>query len=480
MKLRLLLVSLAIGILAGVAWRWWSRPTTAAPGAMPAITRDAAPLDRTNSGGVVISYADALEPIRHCVVSVYSTRILRSRGPGFPYNDPFFRQFFAPVPDQPTEQRVPGGMGSGVIISADGYILTNNHVVEGSDELSVALPDGRELPARLVGKDPKTDVAVVKIEASELPTATLADSDQLRVGDVVFAIGNPLGVGQTTTMGIVSATGRSNLRLLDQGYENFIQTDASINPGNSGGALVDARGRLVGINTAIISTSRGSIGLGFAIPVNLAASVMRGLIETGTVARGYLGITTQELDRELAEYFGVPDGRGVIISEVSPDSPAARAGLQHEDVVVAFNGRPISTREELRLAIVQSIPGTSVTVRVIRKQQPLDVPVVIDRLGEPVAGPGGDELFDGVRIAVLTDELRRDFQVPDSLTGVVVVEVAPGSRFVNELPVGTVIEQINRQELPDPAAARNALGRGRNIFVVSYGGMRRYLAILLN
>ena len=247
---------------------------------------DRAPIEHGKST-VVTSYADGLEAVRPAVVSVYSTKTVNAGGGrGFPFDDPMFRRFFGPGFDQ-QQERIQRGLGSGVIISADGYILTNNHVVEGADEVRVALNDGRELVAEVVGTDPRTDVAVLKVEASDLPHATLADSDALRVGDVVFAVGNPLGVGQTVTMGIVSATGRSNLQLLDGGYENFIQTDASINPGNSGGALVDALGRVVGINTAIISTSRGNIGIGFAIPVNLASNIMQSLIETGTVSRGF-------------------------------------------------------------------------------------------------------------------------------------------------------------------------------------------------
>ncbi len=478
MKLRLLVISLCIGLVAGGVWRWLrAADTPSAP--MPEINVDAKPIDRSNRP-VVTSYADALEPIRRCVVSVYSTRIVRSRGPGFPFNDPFFRQFFGPAPDHPSEQKVPGGMGSGVIITADGYILTNNHVVEGSDELSVALPDGRELAARLVGTDPKTDVAVVKIEAAKLPVATLADSDQLRVGDIVFAIGNPLGVGQTTTMGIVSAMGRSNLRLLEEGYENFIQTDASINPGNSGGALVDAQGRLVGINTAIISMSRGNIGLGFAIPVNLAATVMRGLIETGTVERGYLGVFTQELDPDLAEAFGIPSGKGVIISEVSPESPAARAGLRHGDVVTAFNGKPVATRDEMRLAIAQTAPGATIKLSLIREGTPQEVDVVLGKVDDGSEAPGGNELLEGVRVSALSSDVRRGYGIPDGVRGIIVVEVDPDSRFASVLPPGTVIEQINRQPLTDVASARAALGRGRNIFVITYRGVRRYLAIVLD
>ncbi|MFY7851451.1 MAG: S1C family serine protease, partial [Brevundimonas sp.] len=218
--------------------------------------------------------------------------------------NPLFRQYFGDLPERESRQE---GLGSGVIVSPDGYILTNNHVIEGADELKVTLADDRDFPARIVGTDPKTDVAVLKIEAEGLPVLTLADSDRVRVGDIAFAVGNPLGVGQTVTMGIVSAKGRSRLGLLERvsGYEDFIQTDAAINMGNSGGALIDARGRLIGVNSAIISPSRGNIGIGFAIPVNLARFIMNSLVETGAVARGYLGVTSDTLTAELAEQLGL-------------------------------------------------------------------------------------------------------------------------------------------------------------------------------
>ena len=280
---------------------------------------------------LVASYADVVAPVQKAVVSVYSAKIVRQKVSAFPFTNPYFHQLF---PDQERETREEG-LGSGVVVSPDGYILTNNHVVEGADELKVALADDREFKAKIIGADPKTDVAVIKIEAENLPTVTLADSDQLRVGDVVFAIGNPLDVGQTVTMGIVSATGRRNLGLLDNvaGYENFIQTDAAINMGNSGGALVDAKGRLVGINSAIISTSRGSIGIGFAVPVNLARSIMLSLIETGTVARGYLGVGVDPLTGDLAEAMSMKDTKGVVINNLTPDGPALKAGLKLGDVI---------------------------------------------------------------------------------------------------------------------------------------------------
>ena len=257
---------------------------------MPEIKRDSSPLNDGKSA-VILSYADVLEPVEKEVVSIDSTRTVHERVQA----NPLLRQFFGDIPDQDRESKE-SGLGSGVIVSSDGYILTNNHVVADADELTVEFADGRKFPAKVVGADPKTDIAVVKIDATGLPAVTFADSDKLRVGDVVFAVGNPLGVGETVTMGIVSAKGRNHLGILDDddgkgpGYEDFIQTDAAINMGNSGGALVDAKGRFVGINSAIVSPSRGNIGIGFAVPVNMAANVMKSLIETGTVTRGFLGV----------------------------------------------------------------------------------------------------------------------------------------------------------------------------------------------
>ena len=283
-------------------------PTAAPPPARPSVPVlqiDNSPVSDGKSG-LVTSYADVVEPAEKAVVSVESTKTVRQR---LAVN-PMLRQFFGDIPDQEKDDKETG-LGSGVIVAATGYILTNNHVVEGFESFKVTLKDGREFPAKVVGADPKTDVAVIKIEATALPVLTLADSEKLRVGDIVFAVGNPLDVGETVTMGIVSAKGRNNLRLLDDvhGYENFIQTDAAINLGNSGGALLDAKGRLVGINSAIISPSRGNIGIGFAIPVNLAASVMTSLIESGTVRAGFLGVSTVDLTPDIGRAGRPAEGR---------------------------------------------------------------------------------------------------------------------------------------------------------------------------
>lgn len=441
------------------------------------VTVDRTPLDRTNQP-VITSYADALEQVRHSVVSVASTRIVRQRGSGFPFDDPLLRRFFGPGFEE-REEKIPYGLGSGVLVSADGYILTNNHVIEDADEFKVTLADGSELDAEVVGTDPRTDVAVLKIPGDDFPHATLADSDSLRVGDIVFAVGNPLGVGQTTTMGIVSATGRSNLGIIERGYESFIQTDASINPGNSGGALVDARGRVVGINTAIISTSRGSIGIGFAIPVNLAASVMRSLVATGVVARGYLGVQMQDLDAELAPRFGLTDARGAIVVDVVPDSPAEKAGIRLDDVIVGFAGHPVADSSELRLLIAQVPPGTKAAVRLMRAGRPLELTAELGTL-EDDSGRSAQELFPGVSVSSMSAELREQYGIARNLTGLVVTDVARASGYGRILQPGTVIVKVNNELVADLRTARGLLGRGKNLLLINQRGTFRYIQVVVD
>jgi serine protease Do len=445
-------------------------------GVMPEISVDRSALDRS-ARPAVTSYADALEEVRDAVVSVHSSKNAPSRSAGFALDDPFFRRFFGLEGDVPGQ--VERGLGSGVIVSPDGYVLTNNHVIEGADEVSVSLAGGRELAARIVGTDPRTDVAVLKVEGQGLAHATLGDSDQLRVGDVVFAVGNPLGVGQTTTMGIISATGRSNLRLIEQGYESFIQTDASINPGNSGGALVDAQGRVIGINTVIISTSRGNIGIGFAIPVNLAENIMRSLIETGAVARGFLGVDTQDLDDALAEAFGVDSRIGVVVREVLPEGPAARDGIRQGDIITDIDGRPTRDVAQFRLTISQTAPGSTVKVGLLRDRAAMTIDVVLGRLTERIdfSGRAANQLVAGVRVSALSPELRQQFGIAADLRGVVVVEADEQTRHGAQLPVGTVIEQINRKNVADVSGARAALVPGRNIFLVNLRGTYRYVPV---
>ncbi len=368
-------------------------------------------------------------------------------------NDPFFRRFFN-VPDQPQERAVQG-LGSGVIVDArDGYILTNNHVVERADEITVTLQDGRTLTAEVVGTDPPTDLALLKVEAENLVALPLADSDRLRVGDFVVAIGNPFGLGQTVTSGIVSGLGRSSV-LRAETYQDFIQTDAAINRGNSGGALVNLNGELVGINTAILSGSGGNIGIGFAIPVNMARSVMQQLLEHGEVRRGMLGVNIQNLDAEIAEALGIKETQGAVISNVIPESPAEKAGLKTGDVIVALDGKPIANFNELRNRIGLMQIGESVRITVLRDggRRVLTAEigeitaqsVPVDRLHPSLGGASFADITDGSPYY-------------GRIQGVVITGVEPNSRAVrNGLQEGDVIVSINRRPVRNMEEFRQAV-----------------------
>lgn len=319
-----------------------------------------------------VSYADAVNVAAPAVVNIYTRTLVQQKAPL--KDDPFYQQFLERR-DTPQRQRIESSLGSGVILSQQGYIATNNHVIDGADSIVVALKDGREAMATLVGNDPETDLAVLKVELDNLPTITLSDSDNLQVGDITLAIGNPFGVGQTVTMGIISATGRNSLGL--NTYEDFIQTDAAINPGNSGGALIDAYGNLIGINSVIYTKSGGSQGIGFAIPSNLTKQVMQDLIQHGRVIRGWLGIEVQELTPQLAESFGMADTRGLIIAGIFRNSPAHIAGMQPGDIMVSINKQPIQGRRSSMDQIAKYKPGEEITIEVIRNNQELSLPVKI-------------------------------------------------------------------------------------------------------
>ena len=315
------------------------------------------------------SYADAVQRAAPAVVNIYTAKMVTQRAHPL-LNDPFFQQFFG---DQfgGERQRLQTSLGSGVILSEQGYVLTNNHVVEGADQIEVMLNDGRGLEASVVGVDPETDLAVLKVGAQNLPSIVIGDSDGLRVGDVTLAIGNPYGVGQTVTQGIVSATGRNQLGI--NTYENFIQTDAAINPGNSGGALVNARGELIGINTAIFSKSGGSQGIGFAIPASLAKGVMKQIIEQGRVVRGWLGIEVQNLTPALAESFKLPTQQGVLVAGVLRGGPADRAGLKPGDIITDIGGRPVTNARQSMQQIADQPPGSPLQLQVRRNGDALQL-----------------------------------------------------------------------------------------------------------
>jgi serine protease DegQ len=324
------------------------------------------------------SFRDAARQAMPAVVNIFTSQeVKRPRHPFM--DDPLFRYFFGDQNDPGPQRRE--GLGSGVIVSEDGYILTNHHVIESVDQIEVALADARKVRARVVGADPETDLAVLKIELEKLPSITFARPEQLRVGDIVLAIGNPFGVGQTVTLGIVSGLGRSHLGITT--FENFIQTDAAINPGNSGGALVDASGNLVGINTAIYSQTGGSMGIGYAIPVSIARQVMEQIVEKGSVTRGWIGVGVQDITAELAQSFKLSAARGVLITQVERGSPADKAGMKPGDILLAVNDRPVADTTTMLNLIASLQPGQQAAIRLTRNQTETDLTVTIGRRPRP-------------------------------------------------------------------------------------------------
>jgi serine protease DegQ len=329
-----------------------------------------------NTGPKISSYSDAAKRAMPAVVNIYTTKESRIQRHPF-MDDPVFRHFFGEQFDAQTQRST--NLGSGVIVSEQGYILTNSHVVEAADEIEVALADTRRAKARVVGTDPETDLAVLKIELATLPSILFGQSDHARVGDVVLAIGNPFGVGQTVTLGIISATGRSHLGI--NTFENFIQTDAAINPGNSGGALVDTSGQLIGINTAIYSRTPGgaSLGIGFAIPASTAKQVLEQIVQNGQVTRGWIGVGVQDMTRELSESFKLPEIRGALITEVFRGTPADKAGIKLGDILVAVDGKPVTDSSSMLNLVAALAPGRQATLKVVRSQQETSLKVVVGR-----------------------------------------------------------------------------------------------------
>lgn len=428
----------------------------------PVIRVENTPIHRDARLGT--SFAPIIKKTAPSVVNIYSTRFIKEQYYRNPLMaDPFFRQFFGDQFGGAQElTRRENWLGSGVIVSPDGYILTANHVVQGADEIKVGIPnDKTEYSARVVGTDPPTDVAVLKIDAKNLPAITLGNSDQLEVGDIVLAIGNPFGVGQTVTMGIVSALQRNLSGLApNQGnrYQNFIQTDAAINRGNSGGALIDAEGRLIGINDAIISPSGGSSGIGFAVPINMARYVMDQLIHGGKLTRGYLGVLAQNVTAGLAEGFNLPDVTGTLVGYVEPDSPAARAGIQSGDVILSVNGHKISNAEDYKVFVSQLEPGSKATLEIFRNGASKTIVATLGEMPEP-AGVSSEEnnnpappsstqtdALTGVTVQNLDGQFRYQLRIPNNIQGVIVVDVDSASNAAAAgLKAGDVIVGINHQ-----------------------------------
>jgi serine protease Do len=410
-------------------------------------------------GSFMNGFSAVLKPVLPAVVNIHTSKVVKAKPQqDMPFlNDPFFQQFFGNrggqggQGDQPRSEREQS-LGSGVIVTSDGMILTNNHVIDGASDIEVDLSDKREFKAKLIGTDPKTDVAVLKIDATDLPTLSIGDSSKLEVGDVVFAVGDPFGVGETATMGIVSAMGRSGLGI--ENYEDFIQTDASINPGNSGGAMVDLRGDLIGVNTAIVTGGGGggNAGIGFAIPINMARSVMDQIVSHGKVVRGYLGVYIQDVNPDIAKQFGLSQNSGVLIGDVSPDTPGAKAGLKRGDVVLSLNGQPTSGADQLRLRISQMPPGSTAKLQVWRDGKAQNVDVTLGELPtEKSASTGTDETgqgggLEGVDVQELTPDIAHQLNLNPGTHGVVVGSVDASSAAAEAgLDRGNVIEEVNHK-----------------------------------
>jgi serine protease Do len=475
-----MLAALALVMATGVslAPRLWSADP--APVMTPEAREALDDLKNISDGFAAI--AEAIIP---SVVTVTSERVMQpADNPNPFFSDPFFRRFFGDMPQNRAPQRA-HGLGSGVIVSSDGKILTNNHVIRGADELEVHLSDGRRLPAKVVGTDPRTDLAVLRVEAQDLPAVRFGDSDALRIGEWVMAVGSPFSenLRQTVSAGIVSGLGRSGMNLND--YEDFIQTDAAINPGNSGGALVNLDGELIGINSAIATRSGTFSGVGFAIPANLANEVMQDLITEGKVTRGWLGVQIQDVDETLAEAMELPASEGVLVNSVVDGGPADDAGLTRGDVIVEFAGKKVRSVAELRMIVARDDPGSREDVVIIRDGKRLSREV---RLGtypeedEAAAEDGGgthrEEL--GITVEPITPELARRLEI-ENQEGLVVTAVSPGSPADEEgIRAGDVIRQVNRREVTTIKEMRAAvddsgsdkpvlllLERGGNTFFVA-------------
>ena len=504
MKIRRPILATSIALLTALAPFALAADVPKPETKFPEIKLDATPLPE---GTGRYSFAPVVEKVSPSVVTIATSKLQkRNKNPYF--NDPMFRRYFGLPDDEGGDEenakpqkngagkkrleRV--GLGSGVIVGADGYILTNNHVIDGADEIIVTIGKGtHEYKATKIGNDPATDIAVLKIDATGLTAVTFADSAKVRVGDIAIAIGNPFNLTQTVTMGIISALGRKGIERGnspgDARYEDFIQTDASINPGNSGGALVDAEGRLVGINTAIFSMTGGNQGIGFAVPGNLARGVMESLIKTGKVTRGFLGVKLQPLNEDLAKQFKIEGTDGALIAEVTGKGPAEKAGLQSGDVVVEVGGKKVEGWKELQMTIASMAPGTKAELKIIRDGKDKNFSV---ELGDLTAGMGlaaaepakaaDPDVLDGVTVADIDADARKKFELPDGLKGVVIAEIDADSPSAEAgLKVGDVILEANREPLLTSKQAvelSEKLKKEKKVLLrVSTKGASRYVVV---
>ncbi len=445
------------------------------------------------------AFAEIVKKVSPAVVFVKVEKTVEMRmspqpffEPGDPFSDDFFERFFRRRPgpewrNTPPRRFFQEGQGSGFIITPDGYVLTNNHVVGDADKIQVKLADGREFAAKRIGTDPQSDVAVIKIDATNLPTMALGDSDRLNVGEWVLAIGNPFGLSHTVTAGIISAKGRNRVGLAD--YEDFLQTDAAINPGNSGGPLINLDGEAVGINTAIFSRTGGSMGIGFAIPINMAKAIYEQIVKNGSVIRGYLGIFIQDLTQELAESFGVRDLKGILVSETIKDSPAEKAGIKRGDVIVELDGKPVEDSGQFRNRIALTAPGTTVRLGIMRKRERINMEVTIGKLDSKAQAEAGmpsktvPEIQKklGIEIGEITPEIAQNLNLKDQ-KGVVVTAVENASPAERAgITPGAVILEVNQKEVKNIAEFQQTMTEagkeGSVLLLVRERGGTRFVAI---
>jgi serine protease Do len=435
-------------------------------------------------------YASIIDPALPAVVNISSTKLVKQHNnfQGFSFEDPFFQHFFGEQfgnqPATPQTERE-YSLGSGVIVNPNGYLLTNNHVVAGASDIEVFTQNKKKYKAKVIGTDPRTDIAVLKIDAAQLPALTLGDSSRLKVGDVVFAIGDPFDVGETATMGIVSATGRALDGTIEH-YEDFIQTDAAINPGNSGGALLDMHGDLIGINTAIVTNGAGgSQGVGFAIPIDMARNVMGQIVDHGKVIRGHLGVAVQPVDADMAKAFGLSQGGGALVAQVTPGSPAAKSGIERGDIILELNGEAVNTPEDLSVHIAELSPGSVVHLKVSRNGQSRNVDVTLDQLSETASASASSEsaakALQGVEVQNLTPSIARDLGISAGTPGVVVSSVDPSSAAAAaDVERGDVIQEVNRKPVRNMAEFNAALSGapGQSVLLlVKRGSTTRFVVI---
>lgn len=426
--------------------------------------------------------ANAVSPV---VVNISTTKVVKRN---YPFEDPFYNLFNPFNETGPQKKWREQSLGSGVIVSEDGYIITNNHVVEKADEIKVILFDKKSFNGKVVGTDPKTDIAVVKISAKDLPTAKWGNTDKLEVGEFVLAIGNPFGLSHTVTMGIISAIGRVSVGIAD--YEDFIQTDAAINPGNSGGPLVNIRGEIIGINTAIFSKTGGYQGIGFAVPSNLVRSVMDELIQYGRVIRGWLGVSIQKLTPELSPKFGLKDTTGALVGEVLKGSPAEKAGILRGDIILEYNGKKVNDADVLKNTVAQSKAGSKVQVKILRKGNEYDITVSVteypkepgDSAAEPSDIVAKREALAGLEVTELTKDIAQQLGIKRDEKGVVIEKVAAGSAADEaKLKRGDVIQEIDNKKISNTSdykkAASNIKPGDTVLFFINRGGHKFYAVI---